>query len=153
MNVFDYIRIYTEQNNVKNYNLKSKFLTKNDIAQPVKFSGGVAFFYKFFAVGEIVQNSDMEKKFLELSTPTDWWDLSQAVEIQDFGTIQQVKTDLILTCDNSLTVKLFEANVDAMFSKIYNFCAQYIYMMPTSTQASANNNDIKQSKLKIDINY
>lgn len=148
MNVYDYIKIYAEQNGVKNYNLKSKFLTKKDIVQRVNFAGGVAFFYKFFAVGEIINNADMEKKFCEISTYTDWWDLSQAVEIQDFGTIQQVKTDLILTADNSINFNLFENTSDAMFSKIYNFCAQYVYMIPTKSGAEKN---IK--KIGLEIKY
>ena len=149
MNVYDYIKNYAKFHNIENYDLKSKFFTKNMISETLLFSGGVAFFYKLFAEGEITATANLQKKFLEIETPTDWWDLSPVVEITDFGSLQKVSTDFIFTADNTLDFKLFEGTEDAMFAKINNFCAQYIYLTPLPEKEKGNSN----SKIKVKVDY
>lgn len=136
MNVFDYIKNYAKVHGISNYNLKSRYITKTDTATRMQFSGGVAFFYRLIAEGEITDINNLGKKFLEVDTPTDYWDLSPVVEVVDFGQIQKVCTDFIFTADNTLDFKLYEGTTDAMFANITNLCAQYIYLSPLPTEAA-----------------
>lgn len=161
MNVYDYIKNYAQIHGIENYNLKSRYVTKADMAARMQFSGGVAFFYRLFAEGEITNIANVGKKFLEIDTPTDYWDLSPVVEIVDFGTIQKVCTDFIFSADNIIDFKLFEGTADAMFANITNLCAQYIYMSPlpvdkvaataTNTSAKPNSND-EELFVKVRVN-
>ncbi len=139
MNVFDYINNYAQTHSIANYTLKAKFVTLQDITKTLQFSGGIAFFYKLMAEGIIANLSDISKKFLEVDTPTDFWDLSPVVEIVDFSSIQKVSTDFIFTADNTLDFKLYEGTADAMFTTVENFCAQYIYLTPLSTGEAGSN--------------
>lgn len=144
MNVFEYIKQYAQVHGIKNYFFKSKYLQKQHAGRTVQMAGGVAFFYKIFAEGDIANAADLTKKFLQVETPTDFWDLSPVAEIEDFGTIQKVSTNFIFMADNTIKFKLFENTADAMFSNIYNFCAQYIYMFPLpegSTGSEAQKED------------
>lgn len=157
MNVFDYIKNYAAFHGIESYSLKSKYVTKADAAQTLQFSGGVAFFYRVIAEGEIAERSQLTKKFLEIDTPTDFWDLSPVVEVQDFGTLQKVQTDFIFSADNTLDFKLFEGTADAMFDNIINFCALYIYMSPLEpgnkkAAASANGGNKNDDDLIIITN-
>ena len=144
MNVFDYIKNYAKVHGISNYNLKSRYITKTDTATRMQFSGGVAFFYRLIAEGEITDINNLGKKFLEVDTPTDYWDLSPVVEIVHFTVlnlntrlqIQKVCTDFIFTADNTLDFKLYEGTADAMFANITNLCAQYIYLSPLPTEAA-----------------
>lgn len=153
MNVFDYIRNYAAFHGIKGYSLKSKYVTKADLGKTLQFSGGVAFFYRVLAEGEIANRDQLTKKFLEIDTPTDFWDLSPVVEVVDFGTLQKVQTDFIFSADNTLDFNLFEGTQDAMFDNIINFCALYMYMSPledgnggknaaASATGSKDNNDV-----------
>lgn len=153
MNVFDYIRNYAAFHGIKGYSLKSKYVTKADLGKTLQFSGGVAFFYRVLAEGEIANRDQLTKKFLEIDTPTDFWDLSPVVEVVDFGTLQKVQTDFIFSADNTLDFNLFEGTQDAMFDSIINFCALYMYMSPlkdgnggknaaASATGSKDNNDV-----------
>lgn len=137
MNVFDYISNYAKAHNIKNYHLKSRYITKADTATRMQLSGGVAFFYRLFAEGTIADISNLGKKFLEIDTPTDFWDLSPVVEIVDFGAIQKVCTNFIFSADNTLDFKLYEGTADAMFSNITNLCAQYLYLSPLTVEDAA----------------
>ncbi len=160
MNVFDYIRNYAKAHGIDNYNLKSRYITKADTVTRMQFSGGVAFFYRLFAEGEITDISNVGKKFLEIDTPTDYWDLSPVVEIVDFGAIQKVCTDFIFSADNTLDFKLYEGTADAMFANITNLCAQYIYMSPlvvdktttTTSNTAKSNNDDEELFVKVRVN-
>lgn len=140
INVFEYIKQYAEVHNIKNYFLKSKFLQKQHTGHSIQMSGGVGFFYKIVAEGDIANIADLQKKFLQVSTPTDFWDLSPVVEVVDFGTIQKVSTDFIFTVDNTVNFNLFEGTSDAMFNQVINFCAQYIYLLPIKEGSSAASN-------------
>lgn len=146
MNVFDYIKNYCEYHNIKRYLLKSRFLTKRDIDETVKMSGGIAFFYKLFAVGEVDYYNNLFKNFLQVETPTDFWDLSNVVMISDNGTLQKVETDFIFVADNQINFKLFEGTDDAMFSNIKNFCAQYFYLIPLPDSD-------KNDKIKVKVDF
>lgn len=152
MNIFDYIKNYARFHGWgDNYTLKSKFLTKKDILQPVKFSNGTAFFYKFSAVGEILNYNKLGGKFLELETPTDFWDLSGIVDISDFGTIQKAESDFIFAVDNVLNFTLFENTPESIFANIKKFCAQYFYLTPLTSE---DKNKMQEGeKLKIKFNY
>jgi hypothetical protein len=130
MNVYDYIKNYAAFHGIKEYNLKCRYVTKAQAAETLQFSGGVAFFYRIIAEGEIADRSQLTRKFLEVDTPTDFWDLSPVVEVVDFGTLQKVQTDFIFSADNTLNFKLFEGTADAMFDNMINFCALYMYMSP-----------------------
>lgn len=160
MNVFDYIRNYAKAHGIENYNLKSRYITKADTATRMQFSGGVAFFYRLLAEGEITDIANVGKKFLEIDTPTDHWDLSPVVEIVDFGAIQKVCTDFIFSADNTLDFKLYEGTADAMFANITNLCAQYIYMSPlqvekattTASNAAKSNSDDEELFVKVRVN-
>lgn len=154
MNIFDYIKNYAYFHGWgDNYTLKSKFLTKKDILQPVKFSNGTAFFYRICAVGEIQNYSNLSGKFLELETPTDFWDLSGIVNISDFGTVQKAESDFIFAVDNVLNFKLFENTAESMFANIQKFYAQYFYLTPLP---AADKTKMQQQgeklKIKFDIN-
>lgn len=148
-NVFDYIKQYAQNHDIKNYFLKSKAIDKAHAATRVQFSGGVAFFYKIFAEGDIAQVADLSKKFLQVETPTDFWDLSAVVEVTDFNTLQKVSTDIILAADNTIKFNLFEGTADAMFTQIYNFCAQYIYLLPMDDKQEGGKND----NIKLTLDY
>jgi hypothetical protein len=136
MNVYDYIKNYAAVHGIENYTLKSKYVTKLDAAQTLQFSYGVAFFYRVFAEGEITDISQLQKKFLQVNTPTDFWDLSPVVEVVDYGALQKVQADFIFTADNTLDFTLFEGTADAMFANIINFCALYIYLAPLPSTTS-----------------
>lgn len=142
MNVFDYIKNYAEAHGITQYNLKSNILTLNNIAKPLQASGAVLFFYKITAQGEIRNVTDLQKKFLEVSAADNWWDLSGAVQVQDFNTVQSVQTEFIFCVDNTANFKLYEGTADAMFANIYNLCAYYITLIPV-LDAEKNDNKIK----------
>lgn len=149
MNVYDYIKNYADFHGIKAFNLKCKYVTKADLAKTLQFSGGVAFFYRLFAEGDIADTANIAKKFLEVSTPTDFWDLSTVVEVVDFGALQKVQTNFIFTADNTLDFRLYEATSDAMFASVTNFCAQYMYMTPVPGKGGAASED-PLVKVKID---
>ena len=154
MNVFDYIKNYAATHGIKDYTLKCKYVSKADVANVLQFSGGVAFFYRVFAEGEITDKNQLQKKFLEVDTPTDFWDLSPVAEVVDFGTLQKVETDFIFTADNTLKFNLFEATADAMFANVINFCALYMYMAPrrvTASNGGNNGNDTGRKNANDDI--
>ena len=154
MNVFDYIKNYAATHGIKDYTLKCKYVSKADVANVLQFSGGVAFFYRVFAEGEITDKNQLQKKFLEVDTPTDFWDLSPVAEVVDFGTLQKVETDFIFTADNTLKFNLFEATADAMFANVINFCALYMYMAPrrvTASNGGNNGNDNGRKNANDDI--
>lgn len=151
-NVFDYIKQYADNHDIKNYFLKSKAIDKAHAAGRVQFSGGVAFFYKIFAEGDIAQVSDLSKKFLQVETPTDFWDLSPVVEVTDYNTLQKVSTDIILIADNTINFNLYEGTADSMFQTIYNFCAQYIYLLPLGQNQTGNDNG-NQNSLTVKVDY
>lgn len=130
MNVFEYIKNYADFHGIKDYTLKSKFVTKPQLSETLQLSGGVAFFYKLFAEGEITDIANIGKRFLEVDAYPDFWDLSPVVELVDFGAIQKVCTDFIFTADNTANFKLYEGTEDAMFTNVNNFCAQYMYLSP-----------------------
>lgn len=129
MNVYDYIKQYAKAHGIKNYALKCKYITKADAAQTLQLSGGVAFFYRIIAEGQIANINDIAKSFLQVSTP-EFFDLSPVVEVIDFGSIQKVATDFIFSADNTVNFTLFEGTADAMFQSITNFCAMYLYLIP-----------------------
>lgn len=137
MNVYDYIKNYCDFHGIEKFTVKDKFVTKSQISETLQFSGGIAFFYRVIAEGEITDVANLQKKFLEIDTPTDFWDLSPVVEIVDFGTIQKVSSNFIFSAANTLDFKLFEGTADAMFATINNFCAQYIYVTPLPATTSA----------------
>lgn len=137
MNIFDYIKNYCAAHDIENYTLKDKFVTKSQVSERLQFSGSIAFFYKVLAEGEITDVANLQNKVLEAETPTDFWDLSPAMEIVDFGTIQKVCSNFIFTADNTLNFKLYEGTADAMFANINNFCAQYICVTPLPSVSSA----------------
>lgn len=141
MNVYDYIKNYAATHGIKDYTLKCKYVSKADVANVLQFSGGVAFFYRVFAEGEITDKNQLQKKFLQVDTPTDFWDLSPVAEVVDFGTLQKVETDFIFTADNTLKFNLFEGTTDAMFASVINFCALYMYMAPIRLETGGNNSD------------
>lgn len=148
MNVYDYIKNYARVRNIKNYDLKSKFFTINDTRNPLQLSGGTAFIYRIFAEGEIQQITDIQKKFLEVSTPSDFWDISPAVCVTDWGTVQKVESNCILTAESTINFKLFEGTADAMFSSILNFCVQYIYF-----KAIPDVEETDKSKIKVKVDF
>lgn len=147
MNVFDYIKNYADAHGIKQYNLKSNIITLNNIAKPLLASGAVLFFYKITAQGEIRNVADLQKKFLEVSAADNWWDLSGAVQVQDFNTVQSVQTDFIFCVDNTANFKLYEGTPDAMFATIYNLCAYYITLIPVSDA------EINDNKIKLQLKY
>lgn len=149
INVFDYIKHYASTHGIQNYILKSKAIDKQHAAGRIQFSGGIAFFYKIFAEGNIASVNDLQKKFLQVETPTDFWDLSSVVEVVDFNTVQKVSTDIVLAADNTINFNLYEGTADAMFQQIYNFSAQYIYLLPIPNGAAA---DGKQS-INVKVDY
>ena len=150
MNVYDYIKNYAKTHGIKNYALKCKYITKADTAKTLRMAGGIAFFYKLFAEGEIADAANIVKKFCEVITPTDFYDLSPAVEVVDFGTLQKVSTDFIFTADNTLNVKLYEGTADAMFANITNFCAMYMQLIPMRDTDTASTDN--EENIKININ-
>lgn len=150
MNVFEYIKQYATIHNIKNYFLKSKFLQKDHAGHNIQMSGGVAFFYKVFAEGDIANVADLQKKFLQVETPTDFWDLSPVVEVKDFGTLQKVSTDFIFVADNTIKFNLFENTANSMFNQIYNFCAQYIYLLPIK---EGSNSNYAENSITVKVDY
>lgn len=153
INVFDYIKHYAQNHGIKNYFLKSKAIDKAHAnAGQVQFSGGVAFFYKIFAEGDIANTADLAKKFVQISTPTDFWDLSPVVEVVDFNTLQKVSTDIVLVADNTINFNLYEGTADSMFQTIYNFCAQYIYLLPLPENQSGTGNGSGNS-INVKVDY
>ena len=147
MNVYDYIKNYAKTHSIKNYALKCKYVTKADIAQTLQLSGGVAFFYRIIAEGEIANVADLAKSFLQVSTP-EFWDLSPVVEVTDYGTIQKVSTDFIFTADNTVNFTLYEGTANAMFQTISNFCAIYMLLIPMDE----NNKPIKPKGTEVNVN-
>lgn len=147
MNVYDYIKNYAKTHGIKNYALKSKFVTKADAAKPLYLSGGVAFFYRVMAEGEIVNVADISKTFLQVSTP-EFWDLSPVVEVTDFGSLQKVSTNFIFTSDNTVNFTLYEGTADAMFRTISNFCASYMLLIPLNEE----NKPIKPKGTEVNVN-
>lgn len=146
MNVYDYIKQYAQAHGIKNYALKCKYITKADVAQTLQLSGGVAFFYRIIAEGQIANINDIAKTFLQISTP-EYFDLSSVVEVTDFGSIQKVSTDFIFSADNTVNFTLYEGTANAMFQSITNFCALYMYLIPlTETGEPAE-------LVKVKINY
>lgn len=149
MNVYDYIKNYAKTHGIKNYALKCKFVTKADAAKPLHLSGGVAFFYRVMAEGEIVNVADISKTFLQVSTP-EFWDLSPVVEVTDFGSLQKVSTNFIFTSDNTVNFTLYEGTADAMFQTISNFCALYMLLIPLNEE----NKPIKKgTEVNVKIKY
>lgn len=149
MNVYDYIKNYAKTHGIKNYALKSKLVTKADAAKPLHLSGGVAFFYRVMAEGEIVNVADISKTFLQVSTP-EFWDLSPVVEVTDFGSLQKVSTNFIFTSDNTVNFTLYEGTADAMFKTISNFCALYMLLIPLNEE----NKPIKKgTEVNVNIKY
>ena len=129
MNVYDYIKNYAKAHGIKNYALKNKYITKADAANTLKLSGGVAFLYHFHAEGEITDINNLGKSFLQVSTP-EFFDLSPVVEVADYGTLQKVSSDFIITADNTVNFTLYEGTANAMFQNIINFCALYMLLIP-----------------------
>jgi hypothetical protein len=146
MNVYDYIKQYAKANGIKNYALKCKYLTKSDMANTLHLSGGVAFFYRIIAEGEIISTADIAKSFLQVSTP-EFWDLSPVVEITDFGTIQKVSTDFIFSADNMVNFTLFEGTSNAMFNSITNLCILYMQLIPL------NESGEPEPLVKVNVKY
>lgn len=138
MNVYDYIKNYAKTHGIENYTLKSKYATKADVGNVMQFSGGVAFFYRVFAEGEITDINQLQKKFLEVNTPTDFWDLSPVMEVVDYGSLQKVETNFIFTADNTLKFNLFEGTATSMFQSVKNFCALYVYLSPLPSTNEQN---------------
>lgn len=148
MNVYDYIKNYAKVREIEKYELKNKFFTINDTRNPLQLSGGTAFIYRIFAEGEIAQISDISKKFLEISTPTDWWDISPAACVTDWGSLQKVESNCILTAENTIIFNLFQGTADAMFQSILNFCVQYIYF-----KAIPDAEETDKSKIKVKVDF
>lgn len=148
MNVYDYIKNYAKVREIEKYELKNKFFTINDTRNPLQLSGGTAFIYSIFAEGEIAQISDISKKFLEISTPTDWWDISPAACVTDWGSLQKVESNCILTAENTIIFNLFQGTADAMFQSILNFCVQYIYF-----KAIPDAEETDKSKIKVKVDF
>lgn len=141
MDVIKYIENYAKAHGIDNYYLRPKFVQKSAIAQQITMSGGVGFFYRIFAEGIISDISNLNKKFLDVKSNTDFWDFSPVVEIVDFQTIQKVETNFIFTVDNSVIFKLYENTADSMFDSVINFCAEYLLLMPIPASKKGNNND------------
>lgn len=150
MNVYDYIKNYAEAHGIKKYALKNKYITKADAAKTLQLSGGVAFFYRIFAEGEITDIANLAKKFLQVSTP-EFWDLSPVVEVTDFGTLQKVHTDFIFSADNTVNFTLFEGTADAMFQSITHFCALYMYLIPMQEEQPQQAEETTQEQKEEDI--
>lgn len=148
LNLFDYIKFYADFHKIEKYTLKSKYFSINDILKTQKFSGGVAFFYEVFAAGEIANISDLNKNFLTISTPTDFFNFNDLIEVEDFGTLQQVKSNFVFTADNIINFDLKQGTEDALFQQVYNFNAKYIYLTPL--QVKKDDTD-EQEKKKINI--
>lgn len=146
MNVYDYIKQYAQAHGIKNYALKCKYIAKADVAQTLQLSGGVAFFYRIIAEGQIANITDIAKTFLQISTP-EFFDLSPVVEVTDFGSIQKVSTDFIFSADNTVNFTLYEGTANAMFQSITNFCALYMYLIPLNDAGEP------ADLVKVKINY
>ena len=146
MNVYDYIKNYAKTHGIKNYALKSKYITKADTAKTLQLSGSIAFFYRFHAEGEIININNLGKEFLQVSTP-EFFDLSPVVEIADFGTIQKVSTNFIICADNTVNFTLYEGTANAMFQNIINFCALYMLLIPLNDKGE------QTELIKLDIKY
>lgn len=150
MNVYDYIKNYAKAHGIKDYALKCKYITKADAGKTLQLSGGVAFFYRIIAEGEIANVADLAKSFLQVSTP-EFWDLSPVVEVTDFGTIQKVSTDFIFSADNTVNFTLYEGTADAMFQTISNFCAIYMLLIPLNDKKEPVK--YKGKELNVNIKY
>ena len=116
------------------------------MANTLHLSGGVAFFYRIIAEGEIISTADIAKSFLQVSTP-EFWDLSPVVEITDFGTIQKVSTDFIFSADNMVNFTLFEGTSNAMFNSITNLCILYMQLIPL------NESGEPEPLVKVNVKY
>ena len=138
MNVFDYIKRYCKANGIKNYALKSRVLTKDDMATPQTFAPGIAFFYRLSCCGIIENVANLGETFLDVSTLTDFYDFSKIAEIKDFGTIQQATSDFIFSSDNMLYLKFHEGD-NALFNSINSIQLFYMYL------SKLEDSDSKQS--------
>lgn len=138
-NVFDYIKNYAKVHGIEDYKLKTNVLDKSRLNQVLTLSNNVAFFFKIFAEGEILDWNDIEKDFLTVETPTDFWNIGNIAEIVDFGNIQKAEADFIFFAENSVKFNLSEGLSTSMFSVIKNLCIQYVILIPTRYKNAAGN--------------
>ena len=143
MNIFDYIKQYCEAHGIAKYEAKSRVLTKDDFAKSQSFAPGIAFFYKLSACGEIENVSNIGLSFLELTTPTEFFDFSKIAELHDCGTIQRATSEFIFVSDNMLFLNLHEGD-GALFKNIANIQLFYMYVTPLESG--------QQQQIQIDVN-
>lgn len=141
LNVIDYIKNYAQSHGIADYELKQRIITLEQFSKSHSFAPGVAFFHKLIITGDILNVADLAKPLLTADTVSDFFDFSKMVTVADFGTVQRVESDFIMSCDNMLTLKLSQGE-GAMFENIYSAQLLYIYMQPKPqavTQSSATN--------------
>lgn len=138
IDVLKYIENYCKNHNIERYTFKDKIISLRNINEILQSSGHVNFIYRVTAYGEINTIADLNKKFLEVATNTDFWDLSPTVEIKDFTTFQAVESNSILTVENTAKFTLYQGTTDAMFQNISKLAVNYINLIPTKDDDNGN---------------
>lgn len=143
IDVIKYIDNYCKNHNIERYSYKDKIISLNNINEILQSSGHVNFIYRVIAYGEINTIADLNKKFLEVATNTDFWDLSPTVEIKDFTTFQAVESNSILTIENTAKFTLYQGTQDAMFQNIKKLAVKYINVIPLTDEDENGNLKVK----------
>lgn len=126
-NVFDYIKNYCKVHNFDNVSYKSSVLTLRDFSNPQTFAPGFAVFYKMQVVGEVQNIATIDKPFLTVSTPTDFWDFAQIAALHDDGVLQRAESDFLFVCDGQMNIDL-QVGSNALFQQVFNAQMYYIYV-------------------------
>lgn len=151
INIFDYIKNYCDSRNITNYSYKSNVITLDEFAKSFSFAPAIAFFYKMQAVGEINDINDFGKPFLQIQTPTDFFDFSKICSFEDCGTIQKAFSDFIFVADNTMNINL-SVGSDSLFNSLKTAQLFYISVAELPEYAKRTTTQTKGKNIIIDIN-
>lgn len=151
INIFDYIKNYCDSRNITNYSYKSNVITLDEFAKSFSFAPSIAFFYKMQAVGEINDINDFGKPFLQIQTPTDFFDFSKICSFEDCGPIQKAFSDFIFVADNTMNINL-NVGSDSLFNSLKTAQLFYISVAELPEYAKRTTTQTKGKNIIIDIN-
>lgn len=151
INIFDYIKNYCDSRNIENYSFKSSVITLDEFSKNFSFAPSIAFFYKLQAVGEINNTADFGKPFLQVSTPTDFFDFSKICSFEDMGNLQKAVSDFIFVADNTMQINI-SVGADSLFNTIKTAQLFYISVAELPEYAKRTTTQTKGKNIIIDIN-
>lgn len=146
-NLFDYIKLYCQNRNIKNYDVKSRVLTLKDFANTQTFAPGFAFFYKMQVSGEINNIANLQNPFMLIQTPTEIFNFAEIATVKDFGSIQTAESEFVFVADNMLTVDL-RTGSNFLFQNICSAQLMYLYATPLPYNSNKDSHNV----LQVDIN-